>query len=68
MQLVKSLTVKPNYAVSRPVSVTYEVFHASYLLKATFPTIDMHLGSFWILTCFPPFLQVEEIDDNGCIW
>ena len=44
---------------------TAPFLHASYLFKAIFPTIDMHLGSFWILASFPPFLQVEEIDDNG---
>ena len=43
---LESLTLKSDFAGSRPVVVTYFIFHANYLFKSILPTIDVHFGSF----------------------
>ena len=40
-QLVESLTLRSDFAGSRPVVVIY-FFHANYLFKSILPTIDVH--------------------------
>ena len=43
-QSVESLTLKTDFAGSRPVGAT--ILFANYLFKSISPTIDMHLGCF----------------------
>ena len=60
-QLVESLTLKADFAGSRPVVVTYFFFHANYLFKSILPTIDVHLKVFEFKHVFSLFLQVVEM-------
>ena len=65
-QLVESLTLKSDFAGSRPVVVTY-FFHANYLFKSIL--LLMYISEvFEFKHVFSLFLPVVEIADNGCIW
>ena len=54
-QLLESLTLKSDFAGSRPVVVTY-FFHANYLFKSILPyLLLMYISEVFDLSTFSPF-------------
>ena len=67
-QLVESLTLKSDFAGSRPVVVTYFFFMQIIFLNLSYLLLMYISEVFEFKHVFSLFLPVVEIADNGCNW